>query len=289
MAAVDATEGELPLLRIHDDPWAFQIAEQGGVFQSLGDVATSLYEVDYELGEYFTALQRMTPSDADFDDETVNLILNIDVESPADGHANCFPKAVIAKDDAVLCTVGSNILVGFLRDGEWSLDHLAFHSGGQDFVVDHIATIEHATAFIERSRNTARSHLTARTFWENKALAFPNLTFGTQIEDNLKKFSGQMLKLLFLRLADLDKRTSDWKTTGTFPDAMPPITGESGPTMAKYGDTRKFKDEAGDIEIFEEHIWVDSLHRIHLLKEPKTKTIKIGYIGRHLPTIKHRT
>ncbi|MBD9544860.1 hypothetical protein IB276_36130 [Ensifer sp. ENS04] len=290
MASIDAIQLDLPVFRLHVDPWALEVLEPGGTHLTLGDVATSLYEIDFNLGDYFSSLQRMTPPDSDFDDTEIDQVLGIDVQSAVDGHAGCYEKASAARDDVVLCTVGPDILVGLSRGGYWSTDHLAFQSGGRNFFVDHVATTQHAAAIIERAKANNRSSLTARSFWDAKAAAFPNLTFGAGVESDLRKFSAKMLRLLFNRLADLDGRVQRWRDNGAFPDdAMPPITGESAPTMAQFGNARKFKDETGDVVVFEDHIWVDSLHRIHLIKDIDARLIKIGYIGRHLPTVTHRT
>ncbi len=290
MAEIDSIQSDLPVFRIHVDPWALEMLQVGGAHLTLGDVATSLYEIDFDLGDYFNSLQRMTPPDSDFDDVQIEQVLGTEVNSPADGHAACYERAVLAKDDIVLCTVGQDILVGLSGNGYWSTDHLAFRSDRHDFVVDHVATPQHATNVIERAKANNRSSLTARGFWEAKATAFPNLVFGSGVEGDLKKFSAKMLNLLFNRLADLDGRVQKWKQTGAFPDeAMPPITGESAPTMAQFSSARRFKDEEGDIQVFEEHIWIDSLHRIHLIKDMQVGVIKIGYIGRHLPTVRHKT
>ncbi|MND74041.1 hypothetical protein D3C80_656270 [compost metagenome] len=290
MAAIDAIQSELPVFRLHVDPWALEVLPPGGVQITLGDVATSLYEIDFDLGDYFSSLQRMTPPDGDFDDIQIEQVLGINVQSPVDGHAACYEKASVAKDDVVLCAIGQDILVGLSRNGYWSTDHLAFRSDDRDFFVDHVATPQHAATVIERLKADNRRSLTARGFWEAKATAFPNLVFGTGVEGDLKKFSAKMLNLLFNRLADLDGRVLRWKNNGVFPDdAMPPITGESAPTMAQFTNARRFRDETGDIRIFQEHIWIDSLHRIHLLRDVDARVIKIGYVGRHLPTVRHRT
>lgn len=290
MAAIDEVQSELPVFRLHVDPWALEVFPPGEAYLTLGDVATSLYDIDCTLGDYFYTIQRMTPPDADFSDGEVEEVLGIDIQTAANGHAACFEKASAAKDDAVLCTVGPNILVGLSREGYWSSDHLAFHSGGRDFIIDHVSTAQHAANVIERLKALNRRSLTARSFWDIKENAFPNLFFGTGVEADLRKFSAKMLSLLFTRLADLDDRVQRWKLTGIFPDdAMPPITGESASTMEQFGEARRFRDEAGNIRVFEDHIWVDSLYRIYLIKDTDTHAIKIGYIGRHLPTVMHRT
>ena len=290
MAAIDEVQPELPVFRVHVDPWALEVLPRGGPFVTLGDVATSLFDIDYTLADYFYSIQRMTPPDDDFSDSEIEVVLGIGALSVVEGHAACFGKASAARDDAILCVIGPDILVSLTRQGYWNSDHLAFHSGGRDFIIDHVATVQHAANVIERIRAFNRKSLTARSFWDIRAKAFPNLAFGTGVEADLRKFSAKMLGLLFTRLADLDDRVQRWKLTGTFPDdAMPPITRESESTIEQFGGARRFKDEAGAIRVFEEHVWVDSLHRIHLIKENDARVIRIGYVGRHLPTVKYRT
>lgn len=285
LATIDGMEAELPTLRLHADPWLTPLVEMGESVLTLGDVAYSLYEFDHDTADYFTTLQCMVPPDYDFTDDKIEDVLGINFDGPAPGHDECFGRATTAKDDVTLCVIGLGVLVGFRRRDLWNIDHVAFRFADQNLIIDHVAIPRHAASVIERIKLEARNQLTARGFWDAKATAFPNLTFGPDVEGQVGKFSAKMLGLLFARLKDLDDRVADWKLTGTFPRKMPPITNESAATMANYGDARKFKDVQGETKIFEEHMWIDRLYRIHLWRNTNAKTIEIGYVGKHLPTI----
>ncbi len=59
--------------------------------------------------------------------------------------------------------------------------------------------------------------------------------------------------------------------------------------MKNYGEERNFPNSEGKITMFEEHVWVDKLYRIHILVHETTPVIEIGYMGRHLQTVNFPT
>ena len=64
-------------------------------------------------------------------------------------------------------------------------------------------------------------------------------------------------------------------------------SGESQQTMKKYGSHRRFKLTDGRREIFELHIKTGDL-RFHFFPDNNNKCVYMGYIGKHLPTIKFK-
>ena len=104
-------------------------------------------------------------------------------------------------------------------------------------------------------------------------------------------FDATLLPLLFKRLAALDSKVAQWKgdDRGRFPGGPPEITPETPQTMQRYGEARRFRGSDSQPKIFEEHVWVDRLFRIHLFRDFENRTMEIGYMGRHLPTIRNPT
>ncbi|WP_032936024.1 hypothetical protein [Mesorhizobium sp. WSM3626] len=290
LAALDDEAEALPAFRSYNDPWLILLVDQPHAALSMGDVAHSLYAIgEHEAAEYFDALQRMAPADSDLEEAEIEAVLRLEPQHAAQDHEACFGRAVEAAPDAMLCAVTGDLLVGLSRQGHWNVDHLAFKSGDKDYHLDHLSNSAHAIAIRDRRTQDMMRALTARDLWESRGRLFPNLKFGIEVEGQLARFDGGLIPLLFRRFADLDRRAAIWKDTSLFPDHRPRIKPESDPTMAQYALQRRFRNAQGQSTTYEEHIYVDSLYRIHLLKLAADQTIEIGYVGRHLPTVKHRT
>jgi len=290
LAALDDGPEALPRFRSLNDPWATPLVEGSDQSISMGEVANTFYGTDrHDLAAYFDSLGRMSPPDADVNDEAIIEYLSLELEQSAVNHELCFPLASEASSDTILCTVTGAILVGFPRQNKWQFDHLAFSSGEQEYTIDHASSADHSRSVLNRRIVGIQQQITQRNFWELKNRAFPFLDFGRDVEAQIHSFDGGLLNLLFFRLTDLNHRCAEWQATGIFPVGLPAIVPESGATMATYGNARSFRDSAGNRCSFEEHIRVDRLFRVHLKKDENSRRIEIGYIGRHLPTVNHPT
>lgn len=294
LAQCDDGRGILPAFRTHCDPWLMPLARiaADGREYSFAEVASTLYGTPaHEVAAYFDSLARMAPADADFDDAAVERFLAIEPEGPVAGREDRYEGVRRAPHDSVMCVISSSIMASLPREPIWMFDELAFVASGTDHSFDHIAHPAHAVAIQQRWVEGVRAELTARSFWALKHRAFPHLRFGTDVERQIATFSAEVLPLAFRRLAGLDTRAANWAQSpaAAFPDGAPVITGESPQTMAEYGESRRFHGDDGAIRVFEDHLWIDSLHRIHLIRHGDTKTVEVGYIGRHLPTVRSPT
>jgi hypothetical protein len=294
LAQCDEGQPVLPAFRTHCDPWLLPLArtEPNARECSFAEVANSLYGTPaHDFASYFDALARMSPADADFDDEAVERFLTIEPEGPVKGREDRYDGVRRTPHDSVLCVVSSSIMASLPREPIWMFDELAFVAAGQDHSFDHLAHPDHAAAIQRRRTEGVRAELTAASFWALKHRAFPHLRFGADVERQIARFSADLLPLAFRRLAGLDTRAADWSRSpdSVFPDGTPAITGESAQTMDRYGDARRFHGDDGTIRTFEDHLWIDGLHRIHIIRHADTKTVEVGYIGRHLPTVNYRT
>lgn len=72
---------------------------------------------------------------------------------------------------------------------------------------------------------------------------------------------------------------SDWMRNKGFNFAA----GEGESTMKQHGDTRRFRDDDGNIWEMQSHIRVGPSLRIHLCWDDEGKRCLVGYFGQHLP------
>ena len=136
-----------------------------------------------------------------------------------------------------------------------------------------------------------RDELNTRSFWRMRNQVFLSLLFGLDVENQIEKFNTTLLPLLFRRLVELDERSSNWRQseTGNFPEGSTEIRGETVRTMKRYGNDRRFRGHDGVMRTFEDHMWIDRSHRIQLIRDTIQRTVEVGYVGRHLPTMEFPT
>jgi hypothetical protein len=293
LALLDSDTALLPSLRLNTDPWLQPLVqEQLGRLITLGELAHSFYgTVDHDLAAFFDSLNRSIPSDHALDEASVDAILRLVPDRPAAGYERTFESVQAAGIDAILCAVMNFILVGLLRSDLWRFDRMGFVSGSEAYLFDHVAEPSHAEAIRGRRIAALRSGLTARSLWSLRARVFPGLLFGLDVQGQIERFSAALLALLFKRLAELDARAQMWRTSTSdhFPDGPTEIKGETRRTMMRYGTQRNFRGHDGVTRTFEDHMWIDRTHRIHLFRDADDRTVEIGYVGPHLPTMEYPT
>ena len=168
---------------------------------------------------------------------------------------------------------------------------MGFQIGGVPFAFDHVALPEHGTAINARRSASIRDSVNRRSFWEQKDEVYCSLKFGKDVRHQVDQFAPKLFKLALARLDELNRRTAMWQTSndGSFPSGVCDIRPESKATMDAYGDSRRFRCCDKGTEIFEEHVWIDRGSRIHLIRDFDARTVEIGYIGPHLPTVSFGT
>ena len=57
-------------------------------------------------------------------------------------------------------------------------------------------------------------------------------------------------------------------------------------TVQQYGEKREFRNASGERNIFNLHAMIGSGYRIYFRIDKQNKSLEIGYIGKHLPTMK---
>jgi len=133
--------------------------------------------------------------------------------------------------------------------------------------------------------------ITPKSLWERKELLFSRLILCPGVEDNLEKIGSKYLSRIVNRLVTLDNYAANEWLNGEFSykkaisSTFLDISLESDGTMKRYGNERLFKMPDGRKIYFELHIKTGDL-RIYFY--PENSKIYIGYIGKHLTTVKFK-
>ncbi len=120
---------------------------------------------------------------------------------------------------------------------------------------------------------------------ERKHECFPHLQFGLDVDEQIGRLPAEVVDQVIAKLIVLDGAVRDWRGTDAAP-ALPMIHSESKRTMQRYRDRRIFRSADGVPELFGPHAMVGSGYRIHLRVDQQARVLEIGYIGKHLPTVR---
>lgn len=143
----------------------------------------------------------------------------------------------------------------------------------------------------EQFKNENLWDLTPETFWERREQLFSEIVLCPSVKNDLKSIGSIYLNQIKDKLVELDNYiVKHWKNGNfNYIDANAKsslnISPESKKTMEqeKYYNQRVFKLPNGKSECFELHIKTGNL-RFHFF--PEDYKIYVGYIGKHLETIK---
>ena len=263
------------------------------------------YPAEIELAEgvsLATALQTML-SDSQNRSEGV-LLSSVALQVPVEGELSDtefgflidyriqeYPEAY----GLLLCAISERLPVVVAAGPEWARDELDLTlveqiPGGVEtttlITLDHVYSEASARSVRARQVERGRKELCPSDFWRHKEELFPDLRFGLGVQKDISRLSDAAYESALSRLSDLQRASSLWRTRKL---AEPPytsrVTGESGPTMDKFGAARVFKDANGDSRTFEKHARLANGYRIHLIEHVGERVIEIGYIGPHLRTV----
>ena len=194
----------------------------------------------------------------------------------------------------VFCAITDAIAVGFPSAPEWDRDRVTVHFDEllpdetiepASEEIDQLTSAEHAGPICARHRDRLLVGSNPTRLWENRGIAFPNLVFGPDVQDNLTE-SANLLSTIVGKLKALDASARDWfDRGGPAPTWKSKVTSESQAVMTNptLREERRFRSHLGTREIFEWHARFGSNGRIHLRFDPRIRHVEIGYIGRHLP------
>lgn len=128
--------------------------------------------------------------------------------------------------------------------------------------------------------------------WNRKEELFPDLEFCESVRKQLENIrTGQLeLQPVVKALFELQNCSKNWNS-GAFNTQgySIEISGESEPTLNQYSQQRIFRCPDDEDRLFEQHVKLRVCNwRIHFLPKSPSKAIIVGYIGRHLPTVKYK-
>ena len=139
---------------------------------------------------------------------------------------------------------------------------------------------------LERSRQGLRD--APVTLAARKHECFPHLRFGLDVDSQLEALPRNILPVATGKLMTLDAASQDWRRDPASPlPNLPMCHDESKPTMVRFGDQRLFRDSEGNPTSYTRHAMMGSAYRIHLRFTHNPRGIEVGYIGRHLDTVKY--
>ncbi len=192
----------------------------------------------------------------------------------------------------LLCAIKHWIAVGLPATDEWDRDQLRVEfrellADGTFEVteesIDNLTRSVHAEQIVERDRERRRAGATAEELWARRTTVFAGLSFGPEVEGNLKAQSA-LLPQIARKLVALERAARGW-TIGAAPAWTTKVTPESDSVMAtpKLREARRFKSARGSRELFGWHARVGSSVRIHIRFTAQDRVVEVGYIGPHLP------
>ena len=236
---------------------------------------------------YFLRLTSKVPLWSDADQDTQDRFWRCQAKS--------LPEGV---DDGPLlwCAVSHGIAVGFPSESRWDCDQITFRFDEllpNDTLsevseqIDNLTQSVHAQPICERHNTDLYNRISdPGLLWTLREQAFPNLTFGLDVEDHLKAVNPGHLLTIIRQLASLDVTAAEWRDHGgSQPRWKYRVTPESQSVRnnSVLIGHRFFKSQSGESKLFEWHARFGSSGRIHLRFDPSSHEIEIGYIGRHLP------
>lgn len=249
-------------------------------------------EVDREARRFFRTLTTKAPFLADVSDskleDTVNLSEFKHQGTPANGLGIAYLLETLA--------------LSLVSEQCWDCSRLKMELRRLDEngeIIDEIVEIIHASRSKHVQEHVDWIKKRIRTgvndgveLWNRREELFPNLELCDAVSKQLQNIRAGQLELqpIVKTLFELQNYCQNWKT-GSFNLEGYALeeSKESEATLNKYSKERTFRCPDGKERLFERHIKLRFCNwRIHFFLV-KPGTVIIGYIGRHLPTVKYRT
>jgi hypothetical protein len=125
--------------------------------------------------------------------------------------------------------------------------------------------------------------------WQQKGKLFQSLDFCACTEVQVVGLGGDgpLLRAVMRGLRDLNKYCEGWTSGGFNIKAISSASGESGATLDKYGDQRKFTCPDGKYRTFSWHKKLSDGFRIYFFDFPAERRLLIGYVGKHLDSVNY--
>lgn len=269
-------------LRIQSDLYAIALAENYMVSQWITDP-----EVDRDYARRFKSISKNSPYIPDTAEEANETFANSDF----------YHKGSIAIGLGVAYLLGT-VTISFQTGADWlytlvDIDHHMLNENGDlgetrirvRNAFDRESANSHKEWFEEeRLKNLSNS----AELWKRRAELFNKLVFCDCVESQLSALSlnDQGTNRIIERLLAVNEYCTTW-VDGPFDHSKVgfKISGESGATLDKFGEERTFRIPSGEYKLFADHFKLGDI-RIHFYVDDARKRVYIGYIGKHLPTVR---
>ena len=195
------------------------------------------------------------------------------------------------------------LAISFQSEEKWNYSYLTLditYLDDNDELIDKTIEVKHASNpnhVIQHQKwikNRLQSDINnGLDLWNKRTDIFPNLEFCNCVEKQLIKSSITLQKQYFNKLKDalfiLENYSKNWEEGSSFIIEGIDESGESEITLKKYSKERTFLCPDGKERIFEHHMKLKSFNWRIYFYPVKTKKIYVGYIGKHLPTVKYKS
>jgi hypothetical protein len=166
------------------------------------------------------------------------------------------------------------------KDGEILPRHVSIHHASTSTHLD-----AHASWIQLLNRQEVRN---GRDLWDLRKSFFPCLIWCDAVENQLEDIPTTALASIIRGLAQLNTFCTEWKSGAFDPELIGcAVTPESQSTLRMYGAERTFICPDGGKRTFS---WKAKVGNSRIYFDPETGPgqILIGYIGKHLRTVKYR-
>lgn len=160
--------------------------------------------------------------------------------------------------------------------------------------VIHASNPEHLATHLEWLEAEQKAQADkCKEIWENRTTLFPSLIFCGETEKQLAKGGITGISRLYDKLKRLNEYAENWIEAGFSTSDVEvfglKVSNDSKATMQnpRLKNQRRFRLPNGRKIFFESHIKAGDI-RFHFYADEATHIVYVGYIGRHLPTVKFK-
>ena len=209
----------------------------------------------------------------------------------------------LSSDDGkplLLCAISNWIAVSFPSEPIWRRDEFNVHFDelledstfeARSEPIDNVSCPEHVSHVSARHLVQTREIVDFASLWKRRGTAYPNLSFGPDVEDQLARINLSALPAILKRLAGLDDWVYSWRASGSKPSEWHSKTTDESNSVyqdASLRERRRFASNDGNRELFMRKARFGGAGRIHFRVDENSREIEIGYIGLRLPTKKYK-
>jgi hypothetical protein len=276
------------VLRTHENFYGESLASGYSIANWRND-----FNVDREEQRYFRSLATKAPYWMDLRESEIkdNLYLSEFQYNGTHAHGLGFAYLIEA------------IALSLCSEVQWDASHIELEATrlGDDenifteqVMVVHASRVDHVqehTAWIQnRLRTSVRDGI---DLWNRRESLFASLGFCDAVSDHIQSLhaGNPLLRSVVRRLLELEYYCRSWER-GPFNAQQLPTKAslESQVTLQQFGRERTFLCPDGMERLFTWHVRLTpEAWRIHFFPEAQTRTIIVGYIGPHLPTVSDPT